>query len=288
MTVTGGIQRKTGGWRGFSLRRIGTNVRAWFVTLFRPPRVPARRWWPLWPLTGRIVLSAALAILIVAATMIFMDAWAITEARRSPGWVIKVFAEITDFGKSGWFLWPLGILLLMIAATASPALPRFSQLLVSAVVVRFGFLFIAIGLPGLFDTILKRVIGRGRPFVPTIADPYVYKPFAWEPAYASMPSGHATTAFAAAVAIGVVWPRARPVMWVYAVVIAISRVVITAHHPSDVIAAAVVGTVGALLVRSWFAARRLGFAIDAGGSVRAMPGPSWRRIKEVAARLIAQ
>jgi undecaprenyl-diphosphatase len=232
-------------------------------------------------LTGRIVLSAALAILIVAATMITMDAWAITEARRSPGWVIKVFAEITDFGKSGWFLWPLGILLLAIAATASLALPRISQLVVAAIVVRLGFLFIAIGLPGLFDTILKRVIGRGRPFVPTIADPYVYKPFAWEPAYASMPSGHATTAFAAAVAIGALWPRARPVMWVYAVVIAISRVVVTAHHPSDVIAAAVVGTVGALLVRSWFAARRLGFAIDIGGSVRALPGPSWRRIKKL-------
>jgi undecaprenyl-diphosphatase len=46
--------------------------------------------------------------------------------------------------------------------------------------------------------------------------------------------------------------------------------------------------VGALLVRSWFAARRLGFAIGADGVVRARPGPSWRRVKKVALRLIAQ
>ena len=75
-----------------------------------------------------------------------------------------------------------------------------------------------------------------------------------------MPSGHATTAFAALVAIGAIFPQARALMWIYAVLIALSRVVITAHHPSDVIAGAIVGAVGALLVRNWFAARRLGFA----------------------------
>jgi undecaprenyl-diphosphatase len=239
-------------------------------------------------LTGRVVLGAAVAILILAGTMIVMDAWAITAARGLPRWLIDIFGEITDFGKSGWFLWPLGLLLLALAAAASPALPRFLQLVLATVVVRLGFLFVAIGLPSLFDTILKRVIGRGRPFVPDIADPYVYKPFAWHAAYASMPSGHATTAFAAAIAIGALWPRARTVLWIYAVLIAVSRVIITAHHPSDVIAGAIVGTVGALLVRSWFAARRLGFAIDPEGRVRRLPGPSSPRVKNVARGLIAQ
>ena len=75
-------------------------------------------------------------------------------------------------------------------------------------------------------------------------------------------------------------------MWIYAVLIALSRVVITAHHPSDVIAGAIVGAVGAVLVRNWFAARRLGFTVATDGSVRAMPGPSFRRIiKAVARRL---
>ena len=99
-------------------------------------------------------------------------------------------------------------------------------------------------------------------------------PFGWQVDYASFPSGHATTAFAALVAIGAIFPQARALLWIYAVLIALSRVVVTAHHPSDVIAGAVVGAVGACLVRNWFAARRLGFTVGRDGSVRAMPGPS--------------
>ena len=74
-------------------------------------------------------------------------------------------------------------------------------------VARFGFLFIAIGLPSLFDTIVKRLIGRARPYIGPRDNPFAYKPFVWSPEYASMPSGHATTAAAAAIAIGAIWPR---------------------------------------------------------------------------------
>jgi len=109
----------------------------------------------------------------------------------------------------------------------------------------------------------------------------------WRPEYASIPSGHGTTAFAAAIAIGALWPRARPYMWVYALLIALSRVVVTAHYPSDVIASAFFGILGAVLVRDWFAVRRLGFMIDHAGHVHALPGPSWRRIKAVARRLLS-
>jgi undecaprenyl-diphosphatase len=76
-------------------------------------------------------------------------------------------------------------------------------------------------------------------------------------------------------------------MWTYALLIAVSRVVLTAHFPSDVIAGAVVGTAGALIVRDWFAARRLAFTLPPDGAVRPMPGPSFARIKRVARQLIA-
>ena len=43
-------------------------------------------------------------------------------------------------------------------------------------------------------------------------DPFVYVPFIWRPEYASMPSGHATTAAATAIAVGAIWPGLRVVM----------------------------------------------------------------------------
>jgi membrane-associated phospholipid phosphatase len=76
-------------------------------------------------------------------------------------------------------------------------------------------------------------------------------------------------------------------MWTYAVVIALSRVVLTAHFPSDVMVGAVVGVVGVLLVRDWFARRGLAFVLGADGTVRPLPGPSFARIKRVARQLMA-
>ena len=76
-------------------------------------------------------------------------------------------------------------------------------------------------------------------------------------------------------------------MWTYAVAIALSRVVLTAHFPSDVMVGAVVGVVGVLLVRDWFATRGLAFVLGADGTVRPLPGPSFARIKRVARQLMA-
>ncbi len=115
-------------------------------------------------------------------------------------------------------------------------------------------------------------------------DPFVYRPLGWSVEYAGLPSGHATNACAAAIAIGALWPRSRPFMWAYALVIAISRVVMTAHHPSDVLAGAIAGTVGALLVRDWFAARGLGFALGPDGRVVTLPARRSGASKELPGR----
>jgi membrane-associated phospholipid phosphatase len=262
------------------LRQTEANIRAMIATLFRPPRRPVR-----WPLPGRLLTGTLLAIAVLIAIMVVLDAWSVGHARRLSGDLIAAARRFTDLGKSGWFLWPTGIALVVLAAIDSPALSRFSRCILAAWAVRLGFVFAAIAAPSLLATVIKRLIGRARPFVAG-SDVWAYEPFNWQARYASLPSGHSTTAFAALVAIGAIFPQARALMWIYAVLIALSRVIITAHHPSDVIAGAIVGAVGAFMVRNWFAARRLGFTVGPDGSVRAMPGPSVRRIiKAVARRL---
>jgi len=281
MSAAGGLDERTQAEHSWP-SQIVLNVRATLATLFRAPRRPP----VAWPDTAKLLLGAAITIAVVIATMFMLDAWSVRQARGLPAALLTAAGRFTDLGKSGYFLWPLGILMLVLAALYSPAMPRFWRGILAAWAVRIGFVFVAIGLPSLFDTIIKNMIGRARPFVVAGPDVWAYEPFTWHPRYASFPSGHATTAFAALVAIGAIFPQARALMWIYAVLIALSRVVIMAHHPSDVIGGAIVGAVGAVMVRNWFAARRLGFSVAADGSVRAMPGPSFRRIiKAVARRL---
>jgi undecaprenyl-diphosphatase len=252
-------------------RNAAMNLERWCRAL--APAPPARM---LVPSLSAIAATFA-TLYVIVASMFALDAAASAWAAHEPGWFRGLFERITNFGLSGWFLIPFAAVVLFLAAVISPALSRRSQAVLTALAARFGFLFLAIGVPGLFVTIVKRLIGRARPFVGAGGhdDPFLYRALVWRPDYASMPSGHSTTAVAAAIAIGAVWPRTRFVMWIYASAIMASRVFVLAHHPSDVIAGALTGAVGAFLVRRWFAARRLVFCAH---DLRAYPGPSWRRI----------
>jgi len=53
------------------------------------------------------------------------------------------------------------------------------------------------------------------------------------------------------------------------------------------VAGALVGTVGALMVRRYFALRRLGFSVGPDGALHQYPGPSLKRIKAVARERLA-
>ena len=256
---------------------IPVNLVRWIAVLVRVPRARLPRVNP-----GAFAVFAVVLAVIIASMFLF-DTKAIEWARREPLWLHDFADEITNYGRSSTFLYPFGFVLLALAAVLSPWLTKMSQGVVAALAMRFGFLFVAIGLPSLFATIIKRLIGRARPYVGGHDDPFAYMPFIWKPEYASMPSGHATTAAAAAIAIGAVWPRMRPVMWVYALIIMASRILIFVHHPSDVLGGAVVGVIGALMVRRWFAARRLGFSP---ADLQPYAWPSWGRLKATAREIV--
>jgi undecaprenyl-diphosphatase len=259
-------------------QRLFANLGRWIRVAVRQPRAT------LPPPSPRAIAAVIITLIVVVAAMFVLDLRATDWARGLPASVYEGFEAITDFGLSGWFLIPFGIVLLSLATVPTTTVSHATRAVVATLAVRFGFLFMAIGVPGLFVTLVKGMIGRARPYVGGHDDPFAYMPFVWRPEYASMPSGHAATVASAAVAIGTIWPRARGVMWLYAAVIMLSRVVVVVHHPSDVLAGALVGIVGALLVRRWFAARRLLFsAVD----LHSFPGPSWKRLKAASREIAA-
>lgn len=262
------------------MRRLGMTV-AWFgATLVRKPRhsrsadarraLAMRRFWQL---------TAAGALII--GLMFFVDVLAISAmpVRGAPQlWPVRLY---TDLAENAVFLVPISAGLILIAVKSAVSASPFIRGVLAGLSVRLTYIAFAILVPSLITKLTKGAIGRGRPFVGGEANAFNFHPFAGDVRFESMPSGHATTAFAAAFAISAVWPQTRTVMWIYAGLIAVSRVVLLAHHPSDVVTGAVVGILGAVLVQHWFASRGLAFVIGADGRVVALPGPGLVDLKRV-------
>src|SRR5712671_695043 len=189
-----------------------------------------------------------LAAILGAAIIALMYALDVAEIGLMPPrgtaslWPVRI---LTDFGKSAYVLWLLAGMLFAVAII-SPRLRATSRALLLGFGTRLQFVFFAVLVPVLTGEAIKWAVGRGRPFVGGEADAFNFAHFNGTEAYASFPSGHAVTSFALAFAVSVVWPRARVVMIVYAVLIAISRLVLLAHHPSDVVAGALIGVIGAM------------------------------------------
>lgn len=259
---------------------VRANVAAGWGWLMRParPRLVKRE---AISLPTQLAVGFVFLVAITLWQMTLFDAAGTRFVQTWPQVVVDIFNVITDFGKSGWFLIPLGGFVVLVALVNLPGLPRMTRATLATIAMRASFLFLAIGVPGLFVAIVKRVIGRARPITGSF-DPFAYTPPVWRSDYASMPSGHTTTAFAAAFAIAVLWPRLAPFMCLYALAIAASRVIVLAHYPSDAVVGGFVGLAGAFLVREYFAARGLVFSVDPRGVIAAKPGPSWRRIKAIA------
>jgi membrane-associated phospholipid phosphatase len=224
---------------------------------------------------------ACVAGIAIIALMYALDAWEIGQMPprgTASLWWVRV---VTDFGKDEYVLGTLAALLIAIAII-SPALRGVQRSLLLGLGTRLQFMFFAVLVSVLVGEVIKWAVGRGRPFVGGDGNVFHFTHFAGTQAYSSFPSGHSITAFALAFAVSAVWPRARIPMMVYALVILATRLVLLAHHPSDVVAGALIGVIGAMFVRYWFAARRLGFAIHRDGTIVPLVGPSSGRLKRVA------
>jgi membrane-associated phospholipid phosphatase len=260
--------------------RLCELVRLALLQLVRRPQhlrraVAARR------LLRQVAPLAAIVGVVILALMIGPDASAVglMPARGTPSlWPVRV---LTDFAKDAYVLWSLAAALIVVAVIA-PGLRGTSRSLLLRFGARLQFVFFAVLVPVLAGAVIKWSVGRGRPFVGGQANALTFEPFSGSEAYASLPSSHAITAFALAFAVSAVWPRARAAMIVYALLIAASRLVLLAHHPSDVVAGALIGVVGAMLVRYWFAARRLGFTIRRDGEIVPLGARSPTHRKRVA------
>jgi membrane-associated phospholipid phosphatase len=232
--------------------------------------------WPLGLGETRWWLPVAAMLAVLALAFAFdgeLSAW----AQGWPESVRGALEQITPYGESDWILIPAGALLILTAAVAAFVRWRLMRTLLWQFSALYGFILVGVGLPSLVATLLKRAIGRGRPQYFDQQGSLSFSPNWFDWTYQSLPSGHATTAFALATVIGFVSPR-----WFYpglaiATAIAASRVSMGVHYPSDIVAGAILGVLGAYLARIIFAGRRWMFEPAPDGTISARPMSSLRR-----------
>jgi len=217
-------------------------------------------------LRGQLLWLTFIGAAVVVVLMFGLDATEISmmPKRGDPSlWPARI---LTDFGRDTYVLWCLSAALIAVTIFG-PLLHGPPRTRLLRLGTHLQYLFLAVLLPVLFAEGIKWIVGRGRPFVGGNANPFNFAPLTGTEAYFSFPSAHAVTAFALAFAVGAVWPRARPAMFLYAIAIGATRLVLLAHHPSDVVGGAVIGLIGAIAVRYHFAVRRLGFGVAGNGEI---------------------
>lgn len=102
---------------------------------------------------------------------------------------------------------------------------------------RAWFLFTCVVIPSLICGFLKMLLGRARPIMLFKEDLYGFYGLQTQVPFWSFPSGHTTTIISAALGLSIVFPRYCYAFILTGLTVAFSRVLLTQHYLSDVMAA---------------------------------------------------
>ncbi|MFI4988722.1 MAG: phosphatase PAP2 family protein [Alphaproteobacteria bacterium] len=210
--------------------------------------------------------SGALVALLVALSIAYLDRPSAQWAAGLDPAVVTFCRRLTALGNSAWYLVPLGLAVpaLHLASRRSADAERAARLrwLLWAAV----FLFAAIAASGLLTDLLKILFGRARPALLLRAGDFGWHPPGLSAKWQSFPSGHANTITAVALALGLLAPRLVTPLAVVALLVALTRIAVGDHYPSDVLAGAFVAFATTLALRAVFARRGWLFAKAARGT----------------------
>jgi membrane-associated phospholipid phosphatase len=110
------------------------------------------------------------------------------------------------------------------------------------------YLLISVSIAIIVGDGLKYFLGRYRPVMLFEHNLYGLHFFSTHWDMNSSPSGHTVRAFSFFAALALLFKRFSPLFFFAALAIGISRVIVTAHYPSDVLFGAYIGTMTAILV----------------------------------------
>ena len=285
-----GADLRTGARGALTLARRGRRfaslwlgrVGAWFAFVHHR-RVDAR--FAVFPAAMTMAEIAAVFASLILAMVLFADPLFLMFLDDRNATTIAVFERVTVLGLSDSILYPTGALLLAISLLPARSLARPTRLRLHEIALTAYFLFTTIAFPGLIANFLKNLIGRARPHFAPDGVVWASWPFHDNYQFASFPSGHATTAGAAAMALALLAPRYRVFVLLVGFWVALSRPVLGVHFPSDITAGFCLGAGFTWIYARSFARKRLLFRFRRDGAI--VPRPAWLgRVAQRPLRLI--
>lgn len=231
---------------------------------------------PVWP--RRFDRLLLLGLLCIAGLSMF-DAAAIQFVRGGDTLLLSAMRAITDIGESQWYLVPAALLFLGAAFLDWRAVGFRGRRRLLLLFGQAGFVFAAVALSGLLANLVKIVVGRARPVLFDEFGPHHFEPFSVGYAYASFPSGHATTV-GAVTALLVLWfPRYAALWALIGIFLVATRVAATAHYPSDIAGGFLFGLGFTVLAARFLARRGVAFRFERGKILPIVVGRpiAWRR-----------
>ncbi len=229
------------------------------------------------PYDGAQIANAAVVVFSLLAVLVFVcDPLLVAWQTSLPRGVVHFFDDVTRFGKSDWILIGTGLFVLVMLFLDWTALHARLRAKRAVRALAALYVFASVATAGIVSNVAKYVIGRARPTHFADTGTFSLDFFSGDASWASFPSGHATTAMALGLSLALLFPRFR---WVFLSIgfwIAVSRLFVRAHYPSDVLAGCLVGALSAWLIARALARHRLVFGFDRSGSLVRRKGASGR------------
>jgi membrane-associated phospholipid phosphatase len=190
----------------------------------------------------RLWLAVFLLLLATSLALAFIDhplSEYLRQIKDSP--FIKGAGAITDIGKSDPYLWGFGLSaigMMCFALWQKAKMKKADDAFLKS--YRFAYLFFCQAAAGVLVNIIKMIVGRARPIILEREGIYGFDPLTFQGAWHSFPSGHANTMFVLALTVGAIYPALRWPLWILAIIIAATRVMVNAHFLSDILAGLIV------------------------------------------------
>ena len=192
----------------------------------------------LWPLIAALVIVPACYLWIDRPVALYFHAHANWE-------LVKIAHAMTEIANPGIWLTGSGLLFLF-WRFIRPNAVRAAQA---------GFIFLCDALGAGIAELLEKPLGRSRPALLFEHGDYAFAPLRFLHHFNSFPSDHAASAVAMGVAFGFLFPRWRWPLAALGLLIALTRVVITAHYLGDALTGAAIGTAMVLAIHAAFRQR---------------------------------